>query len=489
MCDFLPRDALLCPTAFECALKGAVFTSELLCTLNNFLYGRLLIILLLAAGLYFTLRCGFVQLRMFPEALRATAEKPPEGGAVSSFGALMVSTASRVGTGNIVGVSTAICMGGSGAVFWMWAISLIGGATGFVEAVLAQIYKRRDGHGGFFGGPACYIEAVCRCRAPAVLFCLCLILTYGLGFNMLSSYNLQSAFSCYGFYRADWAPALIGAVLALVCLACLLGGETLIVSISEALVPAMALAYLCMALTVILRHLSLLPSVLSEIFRCAFDARAIFSGFAGSCVMYGVRRGLFSNEAGIGSAPNAAASAHVSHPVKQGLVQTLSVFIDSALCTATALMCLCSGASASPELGGMPYVQAAARCSFGAAGPVFITAAMVLFAFTSLLGNFFYIDNCLTYILRRRPPRLLAEAMRLAACVLSFTGCLMPMELVWNITDLLMCAMCLLNLPALLVLGKRVRHCLDDYRRQRRAGKDPVFGYWEMDRKKTQARQ
>lgn len=454
--------------------------------LNNFLYGRLLIALLLAAGIYFTFRFGFVQMRMLPEALRAAAEKSSHAGGVSSFGALMVSTASRVGTGNIVGVSTAICMGGSGAVFWMWAISLIGGATGFAEAVLAQLYKRRDGHGGFFGGPACYIESVCRSRAPAAVFCLCLILTYGLGFNMLSSYNLQSSFSGYGFYRADITPAVIGAALSLVCLFCLSGGEGRIVRISEALVPVMALAYLCASLIIVLHHAYLLPPALGEIFRCAFDARAIFSGFSGSCVMYGVRRGLFSNEAGVGSAPNAAASAHVSHPVEQGLVQMLSVFIDSSLCTATALMCLCSGVSPSPGLAGMPYVQAAAKSGLGAAGPVFITAAMVLFAFTSVLGNFFYIDNCLTYIFRRRCPRLLSETARVLACALSFIGCIMPMELVWNVADALMGAMCLLNLPALLVLSGKAARALDDYRLQRLAGKAPVFKEWEMDREKNE---
>ncbi|MCM1149943.1 MAG: alanine:cation symporter family protein [Butyricicoccus sp.] len=465
----------------NCIFGGAVFTAELLAALNSFLYGRLLIGLLLGAGVFFTVRLGLVQLRLLPEALRVTAERPGSGRAVSSFGALMVSTASRVGTGNIVGVSTAICMGGSGAVFWMWVISLIGGATGFAEAVLAQLYKRRDGRGGFFGGPACYIERVCHSRVPAACFCLCLILTYGLGFNMLSSYNLQSSFSGYCFYRPDVTPAIIGAALALSCLFCLLGGEARIVKISEALVPLMALAYLAAALVTVLRNLSLLPSVLSEILRCAFDGRAIFSGFSGSCVMYGVRRGLFSNEAGVGSAPNAAASAEVSHPVKQGLVQTLSVFIDSALCTATALMCLCSGAEASPELSGMPYVQAAARHGLGAAGPAFLTSAMVLFAFTSLLGNFFYIDNCLTCLLRRRPPRRLGGCARITACALSFAGCLLPMELVWNVADALMGAMCLLNLPALLILSGEVKSALDDYARQRREGKNPVFDKWRMD--------
>lgn len=470
------------------AEEGAVFTAELLGELNNYLYSRLLIVLLLIAGIYFSFRCGFVQLRMLPEALRVTAERPPERRSVSSFGALMVSTASRVGTGNIVGVSTAICMGGSGAVLWMWVVSLTGGATGFAEAVLAQIYKRRDGHGGFFGGPACYIESVCRSRVPAVIFCLCLILTYGLGFNMLSAYNLQSSFSGYRFYRMDTTPPVIGAVLVTACLFCLSGGEGRIVKISETLVPVMALAYLCLSLIIVLRHAYLLPAALGEIFRCAFDARAIFSGFSGSCVMYGVRRGLFSNEAGVGSAPNAAASAQVSHPVKQGLVQTLSVLIDTSLCTATALMCLCSGVSPAPGLAGMPYVQAAAESGFGAAGAVFITAAMVLFAFTSLIGNFFYIDNCLTYILRCRCPRLLSEVTRVLVCALSFTGCIMPMELVWNVADALMGVMCLLNIPALLVLSGKAAHVLDDYRMQRRAGKNPVFRNWEMDKEKTEAR-
>jgi AGCS family alanine or glycine:cation symporter len=301
---------------------------------------------------------------------------------------------------------------------------------------------------------------------------------------MLSAYNLQSSFAGYGFYGSG-TPVLIGLGLALLCLICLLGGGRGIVSITRTLVPVMGVLYVLTSLIVLLRNISLLPTVLLGIFRSAFDLRAIFSGFTGSCLMYGVRRGLFSNEAGVGSSPIAAAAACVSHPVKQGLVQTLSVFIDTVLCSATAFMCLCSGVAPAEELSGMPYIHSAMERCFGGAGGVFVTIAMALFAFTTLLGNFFYMDSCLTYLLRRSPGKIGRTALRIGGCAVIFAGCIMPASLVWDLSDALMGLMCLINLPALLRLSGVAMDALEDYLHQRREGRDPTFIFQAQTKKRS----
>ena len=284
---------------------------EIIADLSNWMYTYLLVILLVAAGLFFTIRNRFPQLRLLREAIRVVVERPEKEGSVSSFQALMVSTASRVGTGNIIGVSVAICMGGYGAVFWMWLIALLGGATAFTESTLAQIYKRRNPETGeSYGGPAYYIEAALHSRPLAVLFALSLIATYAGGFNMLCSYNLQSTFSGYSFYSPEWTPWIIGGIVALLTGYCVMGGGKRIIAFASTLVPIMGGLYVLVALVVIVMNVGLIPQVFGRIFSEAFDFQAIFAGFTGSAVMQGVKRGLFSNEAGVGSAPNAAASAN-----------------------------------------------------------------------------------------------------------------------------------------------------------------------------------
>lgn len=445
-------------------------------TLSDWLYTYVLVILLIAAGLYFTLRTKFVQLRLFAESIRVVGERPKDKGAVSSFQALMVSTASRVGTGNIVGISTAICCGGAGAVFWMWVIALIGGASAFVESTLAQIYKRRAPDGSCYGGPAYYIEAALRSRPLAVVFAVALVLTYAGGFNMLASYNLQSTFSAYSFYDPAVTPWVIGAVLAAIVGYCVMGGGKRIIRFTSTLVPFMGGLYVLVALVIIALNWRIVPQVLGAIFAGAFDFQAIFGGFTGSAVMYGIKRGLFSNEAGVGSAPNAAASAEVSHPVKQGLVQMLSVFIDTLLiCSATAFMLLCSGVAPEEALKGAPYVQSALQAQFGAVGPIFITVAMVLFAFTTLIGNLYYVDNCLSYLVGKIPSKEFMVLFRIDAMALIFLGAGMEIDLVWNLADVLMGLMALINLPVIVLLFRPVRAALADYMAQRRAGKNPVF--------------
>ena len=450
-------------------------------TANDALYSWLLIIVLVAGGLYFSLRTKFVQFRLLGEQFRAVTEKPGEKGGVSSFQALMVSTASRVGTGNIIGVSTAICLGGYGSVFWMWVIALVGAASAFVESTLAQIYKKKDPD-GYYGGPAHYIEALTKRRWLSVTFTVLLILTYGVGFNMLASYNLQSTFSGYSFYNASWMPWLIGGILALMVGFCLFGGGKRLVKATTWMVPIMGVAYILMAIVISLLNIKSLPSIFARIFTDAFDFKAIFGGFSGSCVMYGIKRGLFSNEAGVGSAPNASASADVSHPAKQGLVQVLSVFIDTLLvCSATAFMCLASGVEPSAAFEGAVYVQAAMKTALGAFGPIFITLAMILFAFTTLLGNLFYVDKSFHYLMGRQPGKGFLYTYYIIACGVILLGAGLNAGLLWNIADLTMGAMTLINMPVILLMSKYAVRCLNDYTRQRKEGKEPKFRAKDID--------
>ena len=448
---------------------------ELISNVNDALYSYILIILLVAGGIYFTIRTRFAPFRLFGEQLRAVMEKPADGKGVSSFQALMVSTASRVGTGNIVGVSTALCLGGFGSVFWMWLIAILGSASAFVESTLAQIYKKR-GPEGSYGGPAYYIEAALHSRPLAVVFSVFLILTYGFGFNMLASYNLQSTFAAYSFYDSQTSPWIIGLILAVIVCYCLMGGGSRIIKTTSFLVPIMGLAYVLIALIMVVLNITSLPSVFVTIFTEAFDFEAIFGGFTGSCVMYGIKRGLFSNEAGVGSAPNASASAEVSHPAKQGLVQVLSVFIDTILiCSATAFMCMCSGVAPSEELSGAPYIQAALKETLGAFGPIFITVAMILFAFTTLLGNLFYVDKCLSYLLGHVPGKTFMRVYHIIASLVVLLGAGLSADLLWNISDVLMGGMTLINMPVIFILGKYAIRALKDYEKQRKEGVEPVF--------------
>ena len=451
--------------------------TEILDKIDSVMYYPILIIVMGIAGIYFTALTKGVQIRLFPESIRLLKEPPEDKKNVSSLQAMLVSTASRVGTGNIVGVSTAICIGGPGACFWMWIMCIIGAASAFIESTLAQIYKRKNSDGECYGGPAYYIERALHAPVLAGVFCVFLIITYAVGFNLLCSYNLQSTFATYSFYDESVTPWIVGGILAVLTAYCVLGGGKRIVKLTGVIVPVMGIAYVLISLIVIFAHFKKIPEMFVMIFKDAFDFKAIFGGVAGSCMIYGIKRGLYSNEAGVGSAPNASASAKVSHPAKQGLVQTLSVYIDTLLlCTATALMCLASGVERSEAVSGAPYVQNAISTVFGKVGPTFITVAMIMFAFTTLLGNLFYVDNAIIFLNKKREPsKRFMQVFHLACAVVVLIGAVIPMNAAWAMADITMGGMTLINLPCCMLLGKVAIDALKDYEKQKKEGKKPVF--------------
>ena len=432
-------------------------------------------LILLAGGIILTVGTKFIQVRLFTESFKVIMEKPSTEGGISSFGALMVSTASRVGTGNIIGVATAICAGGAGAVFWMWVTAVIGGASAFVESTLAQIYKKKDSDGTSYGGPAYYMRDALGQRWLGVIFSVLIIATYAVGYNMLASYNLQSTFEAFDFYGESTA-AIIGVILAVLFGIIVIGGAKRLIKVTEVMVPFMGVIYVLMAIVVLVLNAKQIPAMFGMIFESAFDFKAIFGGFAGSCVMNGIKRGLYSNEAGMGSAPNAAATADVSHPAKQGLVQMLSVFLDTLLiCTATAFMCLSSGVEFNADMGGAAYVQSAMAANLGGFGPVFLSVAMSLFAFTTLIGNYSYCEGCLRFILNREVSKTGILAFRILATFLVFLGAVASASTVWNLADMTQGLMVIVNVPVILLLMKPAMKCLDDYCKQKKEGKNPVF--------------
>ena len=377
--------------------------NDFLTSMNDFMYTYLLLFLLIGADVYFTFRTRFVQLRLLKNAFKVIGEKPQGDNSekeVSSFQALMISTASRVGTGNIAGIATAIATGGPGAVFWMWIMALLGGASSFIESTLAQVYKVRDGE-NFRGGPSYYMEKALKKRWMGILFSILLILCFAYGFNGLQSFNISSAFSYYiPNYEDSIFPMIVGLLLAIATAFIIFGGVHRIGFISSVIVPIMAITYLLIGIYVVVFNITELPHIFGIIFKGAFDAKAIFGGFAGSAVVIGIKRGLFSNEAGMGSAPNASASASVSHPVKQGLVQIISVFIDTFLiCTTTAMILLFSGVEGvAGTLDGIPYVQEAISANVGKWGIHFLTFSILAFAFSSVIGNYYYAESNILFI-------------------------------------------------------------------------------------------
>ncbi|WP_297670395.1 sodium:alanine symporter family protein [Thomasclavelia sp.] len=437
--------------------------------LNEFLYSNILILLLVITGLYFSIKTKFVQFRLFPEGIRLLKEKSEHEDGVSSFQALMISTASRVGTGNIAGVATALAAGGPGSIFWMWVTAFIGGASAFIESTLAQVYKEKDGD-TFRGGPAYYIEKALNKRWLGIIFSCLLIACFIFGFNPLQAYNVSSAVEYY-FKNNQLVSIIIGIILALATAFVIFGGVHRIGIISSTIVPIMAIIYIFIGLYITFINFDKLPTIFNDIFNQAFDFNAIIGGFSGSCIMYGIKRGLFSNEAGMGSAPNAGATADVSHPVKQGLVQTISVFIDTILiCSTTAFMLLNYGTDSG--LTGMPYVQQAIFAGIGEYGIHFITISIFLFAFSSLIGNYCYAESNLKFIINNK---LVLFVFRIITIIVIFFGAQANFNTIWDLADVLMGFMAILNIIVILFLGKIAIKCLNDYCNQKKSNKDPIF--------------
>lgn len=452
--------------------------NDFLGKVNDVMYTYILIILLVGVGVYFTIRTKGVQFRLLKDGLKSMLEKSSEGEdgkkKVSSFQALMISTASRVGTGNIAGIATAIAAGGPGAVFWMWVTALIGGASAFIESTLAQVYKvKKDGQ--FRGGPSYYMEKALGKRWLGVLFSVLLIICFAYGFNGLQSYNMSSALE---YYIADYSnsiwPMVVGIVLAAATAFVIWGGVHRIGFISSVVVPVMAVAYILMGLVTMVLHVTELPAMLALIFKEAFNVKAIMGGLAGSAVVIGIKRGLFSNEAGMGSAPNASASADVDHPVKQGLVQVISVFIDTILiCSSTAIMLLVSGVEGqSGVLDGIPFVQKAISANVGNWGIHFITFSIFAFAFSSLIGNYYYAESNIVFI---KDNKVLMQVFRVTCVLAIFLGAQADFSLVWNLADVTMGLMAIVNIVAIFLLGNVAVKVLKDYETQKKQGVNPVF--------------
>jgi len=452
--------------------------NDLLTKINDFMYTYVLIIMLVGVGVYFTVKTRGVQFRLIQDGIKSMMEKAEinENGEkkVSSFQALMISTASRVGTGNIAGIATAIAAGGPGAVFWMWLMALIGGASAFVESTLAQIYKVKH-NGQFRGGPSYYMERALNKRWMGILFSVLLITCFAYGFNGLQAYNMSSALEYYiPNYSQTSGPMIVGIIIAAATALVIFGGAQRIGFFSSIIVPVMAGLYILLGIVTMIMNITELPAVFALIFREAFDIQAIMGGLAGSAVIIGIKRGLFSNEAGMGSAPNASASADVEHPVNQGLVQVISVFIDTILvCTATAMMLFTSGVEGvSGELDGIPFVQAAVSANIGEIGIHFITFAIFAFAFSSLIGNYFYAESNILFIKNSKP---LLFCFRITCIAAVFLGAQADFSLVWNLADVTMGFMAIVNIIAIFMLRKTAVAALDDYEQLKKQGKKPVF--------------
>ena len=452
--------------------------NDILTKLNDFMYTYVLIIMLVAVGVYFTIRTRGVQIRLLKDGIKSLMEKntEEENGKkkVSSFQALMISTASRVGTGNIAGIATAIAAGGPGAVFWMWLMAVIGGASAFAESTLAQVYKVKE-NGEFRGGPSYYMERALGKRWMGVLFSVLLIICFAYGFNGLQSYNMSSVLEYYipNYTESIW-PMIVGLVLAAATAVVIWGGSHRIGVITSVIVPIMAISYILIGIVTMIMNVSELPKVFALIFENAFDFQAMAGGLAGSAVVIGIKRGLFSNEAGMGSAPNASASADVAHPVNQGLVQTISVFIDTLLiCSSTAMMLLVSGVEGkSGVLDGIPYVQAAISSNVGQWGIHFITFSIFAFAFSSLVGNYFYAESNILFI---KNNKTLLFVFRITCIVAIFLGAQAEFSLVWNLADVTMGLMAIVNIIAIFLLSGTVVKVLNDYEKQKKQGIKPVF--------------
>jgi AGCS family alanine or glycine:cation symporter len=440
--------------------------------LNDLIWSKLLIVMLIGLGLYFTIASRFVQFRYFGSMFRIFAEAfQRQPGQLSSFQALMLSVAGRVGAGNIAGVSVAIMLGGPGAIFWMWVVALVGMATSYFECSLAQLYKRREDDGTYRGGPAFYIQHGLGQRWLGIVVSILLLVTFGFGFNAVQSFTVASSLHDTFGLPTIASGLILTAVIGLI----IFGGIKRIASMADVLVPIMAFSYIGMALVVIGLNLSEVPAVFTLIFKSAFGLEPAFAGGIGAAIMMGVKRGLFSNEAGLGSAPNVAAVAQVKHPAAQGIVQSLSVFIDTLLvCTSTALIILLSGVyQPGSEMAGVVLTQTALAAVVGEWGRVFVSIALLLFVFTTLIYNYYLGENALGFFSKKRAP---VVVYRVLVVALVLWGSVQDLGTVFAFADVTMGLLAICNLIALTLLFKVGLRLMRDYDNQIKAGvESPVF--------------
>ena len=442
-------------------------------SINDVLWTYILIIMLLGCAVWFTIKTRFVQFRMFKEMVRllgdSTSKAEGKEHHISSFQAFAVSLASRVGTGNLAGVATAITVGGPGAVFWMWLIALLGSSSAFIESTLAQLYKVQ-GKTSYIGGPAYYMKKGLKQPWMGVLFAILIIFTFAFAFN-----TVQSNTICAAFEQAfQFDHVTMGIILTVLTLMIIFGGIQRIAKVSSIIVPVMALGYILLAFVIVGMNITHLPDVIKLIVSSAFGWEQALGGGIGVALMQGIKRGLFSNEAGMGSAPNVAATADVSHPVKQGLIQTLGVFSDTlVICTCTAFIILFSGVPLGGEANGVQLTQMALDNEIGSGGSIYVAVAILFFAFSSIIGNYYYGEANLRYITHNK---VVMTVFRLMTGAMVMFGALASLDLAWSLADVCMGLMTICNLIAIVLLGKYAFRLLEDYREQKRHGiKDPVF--------------
>lgn len=442
---------------------------------NDFLWSYIIIVLLVICAVYFTVRTRGVQFVLFNDMLRVMlgldkkdkTEKDNAKKGVGSFGAFAISLSSRVGTGNLAGVASAIVVGGPGAVFWMWVMALFGAATAFVESTLAQLYKKK-GKDSYYGGPAYYMQTGLKRKWMGVVFAILITCTFGMAYQVLQSNTMCDALSSAMGIDKAW----IGVFFTAMTLLIIFGGVQRVSRFSSIVAPIMAMGYILLALYIVITNITAVPDVVKLIFNNAFGIEQFAGGTIGAAIMQGVKRGLFSNEAGEGSAPNAAAIAETSHPVKQGLVQALGVFVDTlVICTCTAFIILITGSLSSGQ-DGILLTTFAVEAEIGVAGRYFITAAIFLLAYSTIIGNYFYGETNIRFITSNP---YAVNAFRVLTGVMVMIGAVVTLQTAWSFVDLMMGLMTLFNLVAILLLSDKVFRLLRNYKEQRRAGKEPQF--------------
>ena len=444
--------------------------------INNILWSYVLIALLILSGLFYTIRTGFAQGRLLGDMVALITGKLSSlrdgekkvAGQVTGFQAFCIAVASHVGTGNLAGVAIAVAVGGPGALFWMWVIALLGGATSLIENTLAQTYKVKEGN-GFRGGPSYYMEKALGQKTLGYIFSVIVIVTFAFVFNTVQANTIAQAFET----TFNMSSAVAGIILAALTALIIFGGLNRIANVVSFMVPVMAIGYVIVALYVLIVNVVHIPALFMSIIEAAFGIKQAVGGAIGVAMLQGIKRGLYSNEAGMGSAPNAAATSNVSHPVKQGLLQAFGVFVDTILiCSATGFIVLLYPEYNTIGEKGIKLTQLALSHSVGAWGAGFITLCIFLFAFSSLVGNYYYGEANLEFLTKSKTSMLVFRVLTVA-CV--YLGSVASLGLVWDIADVSMGIMALMNIVVIAILSPKAVAIINDYIKQRKEGKNPVF--------------